>query len=857
MGVLLERSATVQALLRAARDAVAGCGSVALVAGEAGIGKSSVVREFAGEVTRPARVLAGSCDDLLTPRPLGPLRDAAAGTGGPLEAAVAGGGDVFAAVVAELGAAPTVLLVEDLHWADDATLDVLGYVVRRLAGLPALLVLSFRDDSVPAEHPVHRLLGALAGCPVRRLGLDPLSETAVAELARGSAWDPAVLRELTAGNPFYVTEALAAPGAQVPASVADAVLARVRRLGDRCRDAVEQLSVVPTLVGFDLAESLLLDRLDALAEAEDRGIVVTRPGGLAFRHELARRAVEQGLPRLRRRTLHRAVVAALRALPTPDLARLVHHAVQADDGATVSRFAPAAGREAAAAGSHRQALAHFAAALRHAHRLDRTELARVVDEHAWELYNAGRFAEAVKGSERALRLYREMGDRHALGQSLVRQSRHRFMAGDTAGAEDAAEEAVRVLGRDADLADRAFAETYRGAVLALSDRPDEAAAALDLAEELAQRADRTDLYALCLNYRSISSGTLDDEHRLALLRLSLELGLGHGFHEIAARGYTNLGELLFRFNRLTELRRCVTDGLAFTRERGFWSHAHNLDVHRCLLAIRRGDWTTALDGLRSAAVGRDEPGMPNSAAPYGRLLARLGSPEAEALVRPAWERARRQRVLLEVAYAGAGLVEWCWLNDQSEEAAAVLREWEPNAARPTAAPAWAELLRYAARAGLPAEAFRGCPEPWKSGLDGDWRAAAEGWAEIGDPYERALELADSGEVEPTIEALHILEDLGAAAAGRIVRRRLRVLGVHRVPRRRAASTRANPAGLTDRQLDVLALLGEGLTNAEIAERLVLSIRTVDSHVAAVLEKLSVPTRREAAAQAKEMGLRAQ
>src|SRR5689334_12259400 len=404
MAALLERAEEWDALTVAVAAAGRSHGSVVLVSGEAGIGKTSLVRAFAGHVAGRARRFVGGCDDLLTARPLGPLRDAAAGSGGPLEEALRSGGDVFAAVVAELsGPRVTAVVVEDLHWADDATLDVLGYLARRIADLPAVLVLTYRDEAAATGHPVHRLLGSLVGRRVVRLPLRALS-AAVVGLAAGSGWDPQRLHALTGGNPFYVTEALAQSGSGVPVSVSDAVLARVARLDDDARAAVEQLSVVPTIVGFDLAHTLLGDRLDALAEAEERGIVTSRADGLTFRHELARQAVEQSLAPLRRRTLHRAVVAALQVEAAPDLARLVHHAAAADDGATVSRYAPLAGREAAAAGSHRQALAHFSAALRHGHRLADPDLARLVDEHAWELYNAGRFTEALHGGERAVRL---------------------------------------------------------------------------------------------------------------------------------------------------------------------------------------------------------------------------------------------------------------------------------------------------------------------------------------------------------------------------------------------------------------------------------------------------------------------
>lgn len=244
-----------------------------------GIGKTSLVRAFVEQVAAHARVLMGACDDLVTPRALGPLRDAAAGTGGRFEAALTRGGPdvVFDAVVELLtGPVPTVLLIEDLHWVDEATLDVLVYLVRRLPELPGVLVVTCRDDALAASHPAQRLLGALSGCPVHRPVLAPLSTSAVDVLAAGAGRPAAVLHELTGGNPFYVTEALRAPADEVPVSVADAVLARVRRLPEPCRQVVEQLAVVPTFVEIGLAEALLGDRFDELAGAEAAGIIEMR-----------------------------------------------------------------------------------------------------------------------------------------------------------------------------------------------------------------------------------------------------------------------------------------------------------------------------------------------------------------------------------------------------------------------------------------------------------------------------------------------------------------------------------------------------------------------------------------------------
>jgi DNA-binding CsgD family transcriptional regulator len=837
---------------------VGGRGSIALVMGEAGIGKTSLVRGFAAEAAARARLLTAACDDLVTPRTLGPLHDAAVATDGPLAAALAGEevhDAVFGAVLEELAlATPTVLLIEDAHWADDATLDVLGYAARRIAPLGALIVLTMRDDAIAPGHPLHRLLGVLAGGPVHRLELAPLSRAAVAALAAGTGRDPDAVHALTGGNPFFVTEALTAAPEDVPASVKDAVLARLRHVSADCQDAVEQLSVVPSSVPADLADALLGARLSTLAEAELAGLIEARLDGLGFRHELARRAIEQSLPVIRRRLLNKAVVRALRACGRPERARLLHHAAEAGDVETLLAEGPAAAREAARAGSGRQALAHFEAVAAHASRLEPRERAALLDDYGWELYNAGRFGEAVAAGREAERLYEELGDRVALALCLVRLSRHLFMCGSTDEALACAHQAVTILSSAADDAALAHATLYLGAILALSDQAAEATGVLERADRLALRSERPDLAALCLNYIAIARVEGGDLGGLETMRNSIALALAGGHHEAAARGYTNLSELLMRTGRLDELDRCVRAGLEFSRERGYWSHAYNLEVHRCLLLLRRGDWSGAEAGLRALIGTLDDPGMLYAySVPWlGRLLARRGDPAAAGLLDEAWERARRQRLLLGLAYAGIARAEWAWLTDDVEAARAVADVLLARTEHPGAAPFRGELLRYLARAGLPAEPFPGCPPAYAAGLRGDWREAAAAWQRAGDPYETALELV-AGDADAVVEGLNVLERLGAAPAAELARARLRELGA-RVPRGPRAATRANPAGLTSRQLAVLELLREGLTNAEIAERLVVSVRTVDHHVAAVLGKLDVKSRKQAAAAAEQMGL---
>jgi DNA-binding CsgD family transcriptional regulator/tetratricopeptide (TPR) repeat protein len=842
---LLERDAPLAALLTALDEAETGHGSIALVSGEAGIGKTSLVREFATRAEARARLLQATCDDLVTPRTLGPLHDAAAGSVGPLATALADEGPVFTALLDELeAAAPTVLIVEDAHWADDATLDVLGYVGRRVETKPALLVLTVRDEAVDPHHPLHRLYGMLAGSPVHRLELERLSREAVGALADGTGRDPGAVHALTRGNPFFVTEALAAPADEVPVNVKDAVLARVRLLSPECRAALDCISVVPSTIPTDLAQAL--GALDALEEAEQAGLVELRPDGLGFRHELARRAIELSLSALRRRQLNAAVVAALRSRGGADRGRLLHHAAQAGDVDTLLEEGPTAARQAARAGSHRQALAHFEAVVPHADRLPLEERASFLNDYAWELYNAHRFRAAVEASHAAERLYRELAAPVPLAMCLVRLSRHLFMTGATDAAEEAAQRAVVTLLDARDEPALAYATLYLGAILAQT-RPEFATEVLERADALALGSRLPELAALCLNYLAIVRVEAGEPDGLQTMRNSIALAQAGAHHEATARGYCNLAELLLRVGRLDELERCVREGLNFTRERGFWSHAYNLEVHRCLLLLRRGDWDAAQAGLRTLLEDVIDPGMlfAYSAPWLGRLLARRGDRSAGKLIAEAWQHAQSGRLRIGLAYAGIARAEWGWLAGDIDAAREVASVMLPRMENRGAAPFRAELLRFLKRAGLEAEPFDGCPPGWNEGLHGDWRAASAVWRRAGDPYETALEQLE-GDAESCAEAVITLERLGATAVLPFARDRLRAFGVS-VPRGPRATTRANPAGLTARQAAVLELLREGMTNAEIADQLVLSVRTVDHHVAAILSKLGVSSRREAAA----------
>ena len=861
--VLVERDPFLAPLLEWVPDAGSPTGRLVLLGGEAGVGKSSLIALLATRIGPEVMVRRGYCDNVATAAPLGPVIDAVPELTASIEAATgATRTRLFREVRARLAERPTLLILEDVHWADEATLELVRFLGRRLDGMPLLVLATFRDDEVGPGDPLTRLLGDLATVPyVDRMHLPTLTADAVARLVTqaGSPLDANALHRRTGGNPFFVTEVLAGGATDVPSTVRDAVLARVADLSPAARDVLHAAAVLGPGASLALLCEVAGQGAEAVDECVHHGMLVRDHDGtgFVFRHEIARETVESSLAQAVRRQMHGTALAALTRSGAADDHRLAHHAAGGGRPEDAVRYAVAAAADSARLGAHREAAREYRLALQFPEVLDRARTADLYEHLSYECYLTNEPEAALTARRRALDLHEQIDpSSEVVGADQRWMSRLCWFLGRGEDAERYADLAVGTLEPLTPGHELAMAISNKSQLAMLAGRVPETLALGARAAALARSIGDRDVEAPALN--NVGTALLFGAEPLegvTRLHQSLDIAITDDLHEHAARAYTNLGVGQVRNRAFAVADRDLRAGIAYCSDHDLLAWDRYMTAWLATSMLEQGRYAAATQLAESVIRNPNVPAVTRIPALVvaGTVALRRGEDRAREWLDPARDLAAKAGEIQRILPVSLARAEAAWIAGDLDAAAtelAPLDDFPLDLFLP-----WelAELDWWRRTVGTDVPSRDEVPEPFVRMAEADWTGAAAVWDRLGSPWWRGVCLARADSVDDARDGTELLAGLGAVATRTAVLRDRRRAG-QVVPRGPRQQTRANAAGLTGRELEVLALVADGLTNAQLADRLFLSEKTVDHHVSSVLRKLGEPNRAAAAASARARGL---
>lgn len=866
--MLIERGESLQTLRQLAVDAGTGSGAIALLFGEAGIGKTTLLQAFRSQNQNEYCFLWGGCDALLTPRILGPVHDMSADLGDEIKAILhsdASTTRLLPKLVDRLAAIdqPVVMIFEDAHWADNATLDLLKCLGRRISALNVLLIISYRHDETDPTHSLTNLIGEFPQGNTTRVELSAISAEGTALMAKRAGREIKNLHAVTAGNPFFVTELLANEGwdnEQVPASIQDAIGSRVNRLTPSEQKFLETISVIPHGIDEPLVQALFPDNGDALLlSCEKKALLRSDSNGkIRFRHELARLGTKARTSCLEQRLAHRKITDILVAnANTNQYEQITYHAYAARLNQTVLEYAPKAAKIASQSGAHNEAAAHLGTALEFVADAT-TELAATLYE-SWS-YEAGLVHvddEVINARHKALDLWKKLDRPDKTGENLRWLSRLHWYQGHSNEANKYANEAIDVLEKTNASAQKAMAYSMKSQFYMLNDRMEEALIWGQKALETEATCNNPEVRCHALNNIGTAKVFHDDVSGLDQLNTSLEVALEHDLHEHAARVYTNLSDYAVGSRNFDLAEKTISDGIVFDSSHDLDSWTHYLigllaqlrmkqgrleEAETISLGVLKLDKLTLLMKLPAVLV-------------LARTQSRLGRPDATDFLNKALNDSTSTAEAQYILPARMANIEAAWINNQHDAAQLQIEEVLLSDITPVGSWRDAELALWMYRYGIKSRTFNpvDLPKPYQLEINGQHNAAAVEWQSLRSPYPAALALLNTPETalsaETIAEATQLLESCYAAGTLKKAAHVAQKAGLtesqrpqRRGPRR---TSRQHPLGLTKKEQEILPWIIEGLSNKEISGRFSRSERTIENHIASIFKKLNVHSRMEA------------
>jgi DNA-binding CsgD family transcriptional regulator/tetratricopeptide (TPR) repeat protein len=855
---LIEREQQIGELTEIWRHVRKGNGRIALLSGEAGIGKTALVERFVSDHGREAIVYQGACDALFSPKPLGPFIDIVIQSQPSLMQLIRSGADRFTFsneffIFLQKSVQPVILVLEDLHWADEATLDVIKFLGRRIQQTKTLLILTYRDDEINSDHPLRLLLGDFPAQVTTRIALPFLTPGAVVQLMRQAGYNWEGVYAITGGNPFFVTEIIASGLTGVPPSVRDAVLTRVARLSPAAKVIVELASLMPGEAEVWLIEAVLDPDSAAIDECIERGILHSRGSALAFRHELARQSVDDSLPIGRARELHRKILAQLidREGERDALPQLVHHASRAGDEEATLRFAIPAAQHASAVGAHREAASLYKTSLSFTHRLSPETKADLMEKLSFENYLINNITEAIQVRKEAILIWKQLERRDRIGDNLRSLSSLFWFAGNRSEAEQHIDQAIKVLLELSPSPALARAYITKSQHYIFAGDEELGTEWGNRAIELAEKLGVVEVLIHAMTNSSSAEKWLNDETQKEKFARALQMARDQEMHTHVSRSYANLVSSCVQFRHYEEAQRWLKEGLAYTITRGLDFYSVYLRGWQAQMYFEMGRWAEAEEIAAEAihlAQGESIVPIPALIA-LGHLKVRQGDAGADAFLDQAKAMALPTGELQRIGPVTAACAEAAWWRGQPEQVITeALPGYELALSRNDP---WilGQLAFWVWQAGETVIPLDRLAQPYALMIKGEWKTAAAAWERLACPFERALALAE-GDEAAKIEALAVFDGLGAKPAAERLRASLQAEGVSGARLRRQRYS----AELTARELEVLHLIAEGLSNPAVAERLIISVGTVKAHTENIYTKLGVNNRVQALSRARELHL---
>jgi DNA-binding CsgD family transcriptional regulator/tetratricopeptide (TPR) repeat protein len=803
-----------------------------------------------------ARVAIGRCDALSTPRSLGPFVEIAEQIG----TAVVGDRDrLFAALLREFRASGLyVIALEDAHWADGASIELLGMLARRAVDLPLVVVVTFREHEVGAAHPLRVVLGDLVSSGGTSLmTLRPLSIDAVATLAAlHRTIDVTALHRATGGNPFYVTEVLADDDAALPSTVRHAVVARASRLDADARAVLDVVAVVPGRIERWLLEAVLPDAGAALSACTSAGMLLADSDHVWFRHELARLAIDSELGDDMRRALHGRVAAVLTG-GHADAARIAHHAIAAGDELAAAHASANAAQLALVAGGFEEAASHGRHALSLGGFLDDDTLA-VVQEVVARAIRAGAENDlAMNLAQEAADHWRAVGNNRREAEALVTVADAAYGFGRSSVALDAARRAVDALAQYPPGHELAAAYVMMTEQHMLNRDRDRAAEWGAKAVELARSLGDFKWLGRALIQSAIAEVMDGHYEAIETVREGIGIGLHHDEPGVVSLGYRQLGSGFGELRRYDQAVPALVDGIAWSGDHGFEADRRYAVAWLARCRFDLGEWPAVEALAREALTGSRSAGTTVFVAlnTLGWLRARRGDDDVWPALDEALAIARQTGHIQRLWPVAVARAEAGWLAGDLDSHVPLLHEVAKLSSAFRYPPAIGELGTWLRRAGHgDVVAGESAAEPFASMLRNDPLAAAAGFVRMGCPYEAAMALVDSDATSSLRQALVTFQNLGARPMSAIVVERLRSRGVRVGTSDHASASHGAPTALTEREHQVVRLVAAGFTNPQIAANLYISRKTAEHHVSNILVKLGVTTRTEAATVAVRLGI---